>query len=68
MKKIATVFAVTLLSIVSCRNYDELPPLNEGYATEFILPDPVPLTQEDRDYIQALEDEYEQATKSPASN
>lgn len=64
----ASAVLVLLTPLVSCNNYNELPPLNEGYATEFILPDPVPLTTEDREYLQALEDEYEQATKAPASN
>ena len=32
--------------------------MNDGYATEFILPDPVDLSAEDRDVIEALQDEY----------
>ena len=51
------------LSICSCRKADELPPLNEGYATKFILPDGVNLTSEERDYLEALDQEYQDATK-----
>ena len=51
------------LSICSCRKADELPPLNEGYATKFILPDGVNLTSEERDYLEALDQEYQNSTK-----
>lgn len=50
--------AMSLMSLVSCDNASELPPMNDGYATEFILPDPVNLTMEERDLIEALQDEY----------
>ena len=50
--------AIFLMSFVSCDNASELPPMNDGYATEFILPDPVDLSAEDRDVIEALQDEY----------
>ena len=50
--------AMSLMSLVSCDNASELPPMNDGYATEFILPDPVDLTMEERDLIEALQDEY----------
>ena len=57
------IFAVAIcLCLCSCSQPNELPPLNAGYATEFILPDPVALTQEERDYIDALEKEFEEAT------
>lgn len=45
----------------SCNNASELPPLNEGYAKEFIMPDPVDLTDEDRASIEAMEKEYKEA-------
>ena len=45
----------------SCRKPDELPPLNEGYATEVILPEPLDLTPQDRALIEELEREYEEA-------
>lgn len=61
MKKIILVtFAIIALS--SCRQANELPPLNAGYAKEFILPDPVRLTMEEREYMQELRDEYNNAT------
>lgn len=50
--------AVSLVSLASCDNASELPPMNDGYATRFILPDPVDLTMEERDFIEALQDEY----------
>lgn len=55
---IATVF----VALCSCRKADELPPLNEGYATTIVLPDGVNLTDEERDYLEDLEEEYEKAT------
>ena len=61
MKRILLA-AITLMSLASCRQADELPPLNSGYAKEFIMPDPVRLTIEEREYIQDLRDEYNQAT------
>lgn len=57
---LVTVLALT--AVLSCNNASELPPLNEGYATRFIMPDPVDLTAEDREYLYELETEYEQAT------
>ena len=60
-KKVMLIFAI--MSICSCRQANELPPLTEGYASEIIMPDPESLTQSDRDYLEALEKEYEQATK-----
>ena len=36
--------------------------INDGYATTFILPDPVDLTSTDRAYIKELEAEYKSAT------
>lgn len=57
---IITIAAATAL-FSSCNNASELPPLNEGYAREFIMPDPVDLTDEDRAAIEAMEKEYEEA-------
>lgn len=50
-----------VLSGSSCSQPSELPPLNEGYATEYIIPDPEQLTDEDRDYIEQVQDEYDAA-------
>lgn len=50
-----------VVSVSSCKSADELPPLNEGYETEFVLPDPVDLTADDRAFIDELEQEYKQA-------
>ena len=54
----AACAAMAMMSAVSCDDADELPPMNDGYATEFILPDPVDLTAADRELIQELQDEY----------
>lgn len=57
------MMTIALAALCSCRKADELPPLNEGYATTIVLPDGVNLTNEERDYLEDLEEEYEEATK-----
>ena len=61
MKRILLA-TISIVAFASCRQANELPPLNSGYAKEFIMPDPVRLTIEEREYIQDLRDEYNQAT------
>ena len=61
MKKII-IAAIAIISFASCKQPSELPPINDGYATTFILPDPVDLTSADRAYIKELEAEYKEAT------
>ena len=60
MKKIILA-AIAIISFASCKQPSELPPINDGYATEFILPDPVDLTSADRAYIKELEAEEQVA-------
>ena len=60
MKKILLIITA-ILGLCSCRRASELPPIHDGYATTFILPDPVDLTSEDRDFIKAQQDEYNDA-------
>lgn len=55
--------AFLISSAASCKRADELPPVLESEASEFILPDPVDLTSEERAYVNALEDEYDNAIK-----
>lgn len=62
MRKII-VIAIAFIAVYSCRKADELPPLNEGYATTIVLPDGVNLTGEERDYLEELDREYEESTK-----
>lgn len=62
MKKIVLI-SISVLSLCACHQASELPPVTDGYATEFVLPDPVNLTSEDREYLEALEKEYEEAIK-----
>lgn len=47
----------------SCKHLDEEPKLNEGYATEYRVPDPEPLTDEDKAVIAAQKAEYEENAK-----
>ena len=54
MKNILSSAAVLVLAVcafVSCNQPSELPPLNSGYATTIIMPDPQDLTDEDMEYI-----------------
>jgi len=60
MKKILLI-AIAIMALCSCNQASELPPIEEGYASSFILPDPVDLTFEDRAFIQAQRDEYNNA-------
>lgn len=62
MKRIL-IISLSIIALVSCRKEDELPPLTDGYAKDFIMPDPENLTQEERDYLEELEKEYEDSTK-----
>lgn len=54
--------AMALLSS-SCNTASELPPIHEGYATSIILPDPTDLSAEEREYLEDLSKEYEEAIK-----
>ena len=62
MKKIL-LKAIAIIALCSCNQASELPPINEEYASSFILPDPVDLTQADKDFINALNLEYNNAIK-----
>lgn len=61
MKKILIII-IAVMALCSCRRASELPPIDAKYAKEFIMPDPVRLTVSEREYIQDLRDEYNQAT------
>ena len=60
MKKILLITSAILV-LSSCNRASELPPIDEGYASSFILPDPVDLTSSDREQIRAQEAEYKNA-------
>lgn len=62
MKKILYI-VIAILAFSSCRKAPELPPLSDGYAKDVIIPDPENLTMEERDYLEELEEEYENSTK-----
>ena len=52
---------IVILALGSCKQASELPPIQDGYASSFILPDPVDLTPEDRALIKEQEAEYKDA-------
>lgn len=62
MKK-TLLIAIAIMALCSCNQASELPPIDEGYASSFILPDPVDLTQADVDFIEAQVTEYKSAIK-----
>ena len=47
----------------SCKHIDEEPALNKGYATEYRVPEPEPMTAEDSAFVAAQQAEYEQNAK-----
>ena len=57
-----TIFIIiALVALSSCRQASELPPIDAKYATEFIMPDPERLSMTEREYIQEMRDEYNDA-------
>ena len=60
MKQIFLVI-FSLLALNSCNQPSETPPLDKGYSTTFIMPDPVDLTAADREEIKQMEAEYKEA-------
>lgn len=65
MKKylILLVAAGAAAALTSCGGkYDETPPINDGYASKFILPSPTLLTAEEKAEVEALRAEYNEST------
>lgn len=60
MKRIL-IISLAAMAFSACNQASELPPINDGFATKFVLPDPVNLTAEDREYLEQLEKEYEES-------
>ena len=54
-------FIATLFT--SCEKYDEVPPTQKTKGTNYKLPDPTTLSQEDRAVISAQEQEYNENAK-----
>lgn len=52
------IVAVAGMTLTSCEKYNEVPPQENKVGTEYQLPSPEPLTQEDRAVISAQEKEY----------
>ena len=69
IKKYFTTFATVLgiLLFISCEKVEEMPTVNQrGYNKGYRMPDPTPLTNEDRQVIADQESEYE--TNVPQNN
>lgn len=70
MKKIVKYALTALLmlgcmmSITACNDYDECPPLNEGYLTTYIIPSGVFLSDAEWEEIESEEAEYEEFLKT----
>lgn len=64
MKAIQTLLYCALAAgplLVSCETVSDTPPVNDGYATGYRMPDPDILTDEDRKFLEEQEKEYQQA-------
>lgn len=65
MKKYLLMLLAALgvsLVLSSCGgSYEETPPINNGYASKFILPSPTRLTNSDKEYLEALRAEYNES-------
>lgn len=62
IKKLFTTFAAVLglFLFVGCEKVEEMPPVNvAGYNQRYRMPDPTPLTNEDRQVISDQEDEHD---------
>lgn len=62
MRKLFITFAPVLMLFlcVSCEKVEELPEINEqGYKQLYRMPDPEPLTSEDRQVIDSQEEEHD---------
>ena len=70
MKKFAKYLAAALIvpgctvGLAACSDYDECPPLNEGYLTTYIMPAGVFLSDAEWTQIEEEEAEYDAFVKS----
>ena len=58
------VTAVAAAALSGCDNYNETPPLNEGYLRTYQMPDPVYLSDDDWAVVDSVADEYEAYCRS----
>ncbi|MBR1800576.1 MAG: hypothetical protein IJ767_03670 [Bacteroidaceae bacterium] len=62
--KITLIFATMIIAGItlmqSCEKIDEVPQINEGYETNYRMPDPTYLSDEDRQVVSDQEDEYDE--------
>lgn len=54
---------ITVLAMASCSSEDEVPPRNDQAVTvkNYKMPDPTPLTNDDKATVDAIKDEYKKA-------
>lgn len=52
-----------LFVIQACQHVDEEPDLNQGYDSNFRMPDSEPMTAEDSAFVAAQQEEYETNAK-----
>ena len=66
MKRCLLIFSIVVLTaplFTSCEKNDEVPPIQKTKGTDYKLPDPTTLSQEDRAVISAQEQEYNENAK-----
>lgn len=51
-----------MMAFTGCEKVDEMPKINEGYETNYRMPDPSYLNDEDRQFLNDQEEEYEKNT------
>lgn len=56
---ILTVFALVVLATASCKKENEVPPRQNGYITNYILPPATFLTDQERSILDAKRSEWD---------
>lgn len=55
--------AASATALLSCEEISDTPTVNKGYTTNYRMPDPDILTDEDRAFMEAQEREYNENAK-----
>ncbi|SHF97650.1 hypothetical protein [Pedobacter caeni] len=58
-KFILAVFAVVIMTTSACKKDNEIPPRQEGYIIEYLVPPPTFLTDSERALLDAKRDEWD---------
>ena len=60
MKKILILFLVAqaLVTITACQHTDDVPPMRDKYGTTYKMPEPKTLSQEERNELDSIANEY----------